>query len=158
MLAICKTLRFSHHGGTVDSCLWIEVAQATRDDSCHDMHWDSVEDLIIRAAEGVQARGELLVVGPGPHPQPDGPAVLLGTSTISAWTSSVVSASPVPGGSRWGESGAEGDRVTLTATMSSFARVEAAELTIAALREWGVAPFDVGIGFVIPIERLMRAG
>lgn len=151
MLCVGKTISFSHTGGTLGSGVFMKVTRAAEREA-RDGLWDHVEGFIIRAAEGAQARGEVLVVGPGPNPRTAGPAVLLSTSTTNARTYSVVSASPPPSAGTWGESVGVEERVTLMATLSPTARAEAASLAVSALREWGVAPFDVGIAFVVPIE------
>ena len=163
VLCVAKTIAFSHRGGaTLGSGVFITlvpVAEATQDKpgaSRDGSGWDEVEKFIARAAEGAQTRGEVVVVGPGPNPHFNGPAVLLSTSTTNAWTYSVISASPPPTCGKWGEAASEPDRTTLVATLSPEARWEAASLTVDALREWGVAPFDVGIAFIVPIELITR--
>ncbi|MGV9712092.1 hypothetical protein ACWDTI_15675 [Gordonia sp. NPDC003424] len=157
ILCVGKTLASSHRGGmTMGQGIFIKVSPATGTEKCPYQSWDSVEDVIIRAADGAQARGEVLVVGRGPDPRAAGPSILPGTSTVNAWIYSVVSASPPPTAGAWAEheSALTDDRSTLVATLSPMARGEAAELAVAALKEWGVEPFDVGIAYVVPIELL----
>ena len=156
MICVGITSRFSHASeSTIGRGLFIQLGPARRG-RWSDGHWEDVEQYIIRAAEGAQARGEVVVVGRGPNPGKGEPAVLISTSTVNAWTYSVISASPAPTVGSWGETSAANDRATLLATLSATSRIEAATLTTAALREWEIEPFDVAIGFVVPIELMIH--
>ncbi|GAB90611.1 hypothetical protein GORHZ_111_00040 [Gordonia rhizosphera NBRC 16068] len=157
VLCVGKTLASSHRGGlTHGHGIFIKVSPTNGTKKHPYQSWESVEDVIIRATDGAQARGEVLVVGKGPDPRAAGPSVLLSTSTVNAWTYSVVSASPAPTLGAWAEheSAPTDNRTTLVATLSPMSRGEAAELAAEALKEWGVEPFDVGIAYVVPIELL----
>lgn len=158
MMAVWTTLPLSHkRNRTIGAALFMKVTPVGRTERPVSVGWETVEGLIVRAATGAQARGQVVVVGRGPNPTVDGPSVLLGTSTTNARSSSVISASPAPHGGSWGEAGERAGRATLVASLSTHSRIEAAELTVTALQEWGVEPFDVGIGYVVPIDYLIHA-
>lgn len=156
MICVGITSRFSHASeSTIGRGLFIQLGPVRRG-GLYDGCWEDVEQYIIRAAEGAQARGEVVVVGRGPNPGKGEPAVLISTSTVNAWTYSMISASPAPTVGSWGETSAANDRATLVATLSATSRIEAATLTTAALREWEIEPFNVAIGFVVPIELMIH--
>lgn len=80
MICVGITSRFSHASeSTIGRGLFIQLGPVRRG-GLYDGCWEDLEQYIIRAAEGAQARGEVVVVGRGPNPGKGEPAVLISTS------------------------------------------------------------------------------